>query len=141
MYTLDELKKQNQEISDLCEVLSILMEQTGLHDNPVVCELMNRFKEKVWMHLVFEDNTIYTALASHSDSEVSQIAQEFHNSAKSIKKRFTGFVRNWCHPANDDAQHAQLKHESREIFKQIVDRIQYENEQMFPLVEKYQLHA
>jgi len=138
MYSLDELKKQNQEITDLCEVLSILMEQKGMHDNPVVCELMTRFKEKVWMHLVFEDNTIYTALANHNDASVSEIAKNFHDSAKAIKKRFTAFVSHWCHPAVDDAQHEMLTNECRNIFSQIVDRVKYENEKIFPLVEKHQ---
>ena len=47
MYSLDELKEQNKEISQLCDVLSVLMEQQSLHNNPFVCELMTRFKEKV----------------------------------------------------------------------------------------------
>ncbi len=50
MYSLDELKQQNQDIKDLCNVLSALIENKSLHNNPYVCELMSRFKEKVWVH-------------------------------------------------------------------------------------------
>ncbi|MCG6886662.1 MAG: hypothetical protein LJE74_05585, partial [Proteobacteria bacterium] len=63
MYTLDELKNQNEEIARLCDVLSVLVEHRSMHNNPYVCELMSRFKEKVWMHLVFEDNTFYSELS------------------------------------------------------------------------------
>lgn len=137
MYSLDELRKQNEEISNLCDVLSVLVEQKSLHNNPYVCELMARFKEKVWMHLVFEDNTIYSELSGHSDDAVSDIAQQFHDSARKIKKSFSGYIRHWCKPEVEDSEHEELLNESREIFSLIRDRVQYENEHMFPLVKKY----
>ena len=137
MYSLDELKTQNQEISDLCAVLSVLVEQQDLHNNPYVCELMSRFKEKVWIHLVFEDNTIYSALAHHDNTTVSDVAKDFHDSARQIKKRFSSYVRRWCNPAVGEDEHEQLLQESREIFQMIKDRVQYENEKMFPLVTEH----
>ncbi len=136
MYSLDELKKQNQEISQLCDVLSVLMEQQSLHNNPFVCELMNRFKEKVWVHLVFEDNTIYAALLHTGDEKVSNIAKAFHDSAKEIKHRFSGFVRHWCSMPESGSEHEMLSNESSEIFTLIRNRISYENEKIFPLVEQ-----
>jgi len=137
MYSVDELKAQNQEISDLCAVLSVLVEQPSLHNNPYVCELMSRFKEKVWIHLVFEDNTIYSALARHDNTEVSRIAQEFHDSARQIKKHFSGYIRRWCNPAVGQLEHEALVKESREIFQLIKDRVEYENKKMFPLVTQH----
>ena len=136
MYSLDELKNQNQEISQLCDVLSVLMEQQSLHDNPFVAELMKRFKEKVWVHLVFEDNTIYAALLHTGDEKTSNVAKAFHDSAKEIKHRFSGFVRHWCSMPESNQERENLRKESSEIFGLIKDRISYENEQIFPLVEK-----
>lgn len=136
MYSLEELRKQNRDISELCEVLAVLIEQKSLYSNAVFCELMSRFKEKVWIHLVFEDNTVYAELARDDDPEVRKIAGAFHDSAREIKKRFSGYVRNWCKPVIGDDEHAALVTESREIFSLIRDRIAYENEQMFPLVRE-----
>lgn len=138
MYSLDELKEQNKEISQLCEVLSVLMEQQSLHNNPFVCELMTRFKEKVWVHLVFEDNTIYAALLHTGDEKVSNTAKAFHDSAKEIKHRFSGFVRHRCSLPGSDSEHELLSKESREIFSLIRDRISYEEDKIFPLVEQQQ---
>lgn len=137
MYSLDELKTQNQEIADLCAVLSVLVEQQSLHNNPYVCELMGRFKEKVWIHLVFEDNTIYSALSRHDNTTVSSIAQDFHDSARQIKKRFSSYVRRWCNPTVGEHEHDELVKESREIFQLIMERVKYENEKMFPLVTEH----
>lgn len=135
MYTLDELKQQNQDINDLCDVLSVLIYDKSLHDNPYVCDLMSRFREKVWMHLVFEDNTIYAELIRHNNKSISSIARKFHDSARVIRKRFSGYIRNWCNPAVTDAEHEALLKESQEIFSLIRERIKYENEQIFPILE------
>ncbi|HEB67597.1 MAG TPA: hemerythrin domain-containing protein [Gammaproteobacteria bacterium] len=135
MYTLDELKKQNQEITQLCEVLAVLVEHAHLHNNPVVCELMSRFKEKVWLHLVFEDNTLYQELARHDDEATRRVVQEFHDSARALKKRFSTYLRRWCQPEVSDSEHEDLLRESREIFNLIRNRVQYEDEHIFPLLE------
>ena len=135
MYSVDDLKQQNQDICELCDVLTVLMEQKSLHNNRYVCELMSRFKEKVWMHLVFEDNTLYAELARHRDKAVSETARNFHDNAREIKKRFSSYVRRWCKPAVDDAEHEELVQESREIFRLLKERVEYENQHMFPLLE------
>ena len=138
MYSLEELRLQNQEISQLCDVLTVLMEKSELHNNPFVCELMNRFKEKVWVHLVFEDNTFYASLLHTGKDETTKIAKDFHDSAKVIKHRFSGFVRHWCSLPGTSPEHDSFKNESSEIFTLIRNRITYENEQIFPLVELQQ---
>lgn len=135
MYSIDDLKEQNQEISQLCDVLSILMEQESLHDNPFVLELMKRFKEKVWVHLVFEDNTIYAAMLHSNNEEVSSTAKTFHESAKEIKHHFAGFVRQAKATPNTSSEHQLLSKRSHEIFELIRKRIDYENLKIFPLVE------
>lgn len=134
MYSLDDLKQQNEDIAALCSVLSVLVEHKSLHNNRYVCELMARFKEKVWIHLVFEDNTIYAELARHDDVTIRDTARSFHDSARVIKKRFSSYVKHWCKPAVTEEQHETLITESREILGVIMERIKYENEQMFPLI-------
>jgi len=135
MYSVDDLKKQNEDISELCDVLSVLIEHRSLHNNSYVCELMARFREKVWMHLVFEDNTIYAELTRHNDKSISDTARGFHDSAKEIRRCFSHYVKHWCGPAVDDADHDALLKESGELFRLVKERINYENVHMFPLIE------
>ena len=137
MYSVDELKKQNEDIAALCDVLSVLIEHRSLHNNSYVCELMARFKEKVWMHLVFEDNTIYAELTRHNDQSISDTARGFHDSAKEIRQCFSQYVRHWCRPQVDEADHDTLLKESKELFRLVRERIDYENIHMFPLIEEH----
>ena len=134
MYTLDELKKQNTEITDLINLLSVIIEHDTLRKNPYVCELVSRFNEKVWMHLVFEDNTIYSELAKHHNPDISAIAKEFHRSAREIKKRFSQYVKMWCQASAGKCDAQEFRVETREIFDMLRERIRYETEEMFPLV-------
>jgi hemerythrin-like domain-containing protein len=137
MYTLDELKRQNQEISDLIDVLSVLVEQPNLHRNPFVCDLVSSFNEKVWMHLVFEENTIYSELAKHHNPDISQIARDFHESARQIRKHFTGYVKLWCQTSTDSGSHQAFIEQSAKIFELLRERVKYESEEMFPLIERH----
>ena len=137
MYTLDELFEQNHDIAQLCEVLSVLTANPELHNNSYVIELMNLFRDKVWVHLVFEDKTIYAELVRHSDEEISKIAKEFHQSAIGTRKDFTRFMRDWQHRALEHDR-KPLSLQCKEIFEQILARTRFENEKMFPLVEKHQ---
>jgi len=134
MYTLNELKKQNQEISDLIEVISTLLKNKNLISNPFVCDLVSRFNEKVWMHLVFEDNTIYSELARHDNPDISEIAQRFHDSAKEIRKEFTAYVKLWCKASGADHQQAFCSN-SQAMLKKIKQRVDYESSNIFPLIE------
>jgi hypothetical protein len=134
MYTLEELKQQNEDISQLCDVLSVLMENTSLHDNSYVEELMTRFKEKVWMHLVFEDNTIYVGMLTSDNGTVRDAAKKFHNSAHEIKHLFTKFVKHWRHMDVADDEHEPLCKDCRKVFTMIRERIEFENTQIFPLI-------
>ncbi|MCW8955851.1 MAG: hemerythrin domain-containing protein [Gammaproteobacteria bacterium] len=137
MYTLDELKKQNSEITDLIDVLSALINHQNLRGNPYVCDLVTTFNEKVWMHLVFEDNTIYSELARHHNPDISKIAKNFHESAREIKKDFSNYVKLWCKTSTDQASKDNFSKQSERIFKLISERIRFELEEMFPIVEKH----
>jgi len=137
MYTLKELKKQNQEISELLDVLSVLIEHSSLINNSYVCELTTRLNEKVWMHLVFENNTIYTELSRHHNPDIQKITQDFQQSARDVKKVFSDYVRSWCHTQTNKKEHQAFVEESKNVFTLIRSRIEQEEENIFPLVEKH----
>lgn len=135
MYSLSELKRQNQEISDLIEVLSLLLHQPQIMQNPLVCELVGRFNEKVWMHLVFEDDALYAELAKHHNPKINALAQEFHNSSREIKKQFSQYMKLWCQASGADHYQQAFCEQTPAMLEKIRQRIAFETEHMFPLVE------
>jgi len=135
MYTLSELKKQNQEISDLADVLDVLINKKDLITNPFVCDLVCRFNEKVWMHLVFEDNSLYNELAKHHNPDISNLAENFHTTTKAVRKEFSDYVKLWCKASGADHHQQAFCEQTPEILNKVRQRIKFETEKMFPLVE------
>jgi len=135
MYTLAELKRQNQEISDLVEVLSALLKEKHLMCNPLVCELVSRFNEKVWMHLVFEDDSIYAELCKHHNPDISSLAKQFHDASRAIKKDFSNYMKLWCKVSGTHHDQQAFCDQTAKMLEMIKQRIQFETDNLFPLVE------
>jgi len=136
MYSLEELIAQNNDISELSAALVVLVAEPGLRSNRYVCDLVSRFYDKVWMHLMFEDKSLYLDLLQHSDPEVVSKVQDFHDSARQIKKKFGRHVKQWCHvdQSTSEDEAAQFSTQMQEVIKSIMDRVRVENEEIIPLV-------
>ena len=75
MYTLEELEQQNSDIANLCQVLLVLVREPQLRGNPYVCDLVSRFYDKVWMHLMFEDKSLYAAFKQEMTEVIGAIME------------------------------------------------------------------
>ena len=140
MYTLEELEQQNSDIANLCQVLLVLVREPELRGNPYVCDLVSRFYDKVWMHLMFEDKSLYTDLLDSPEPSVVDRVTAFHDSARVLKKRFGSHIKQWCHIDADEEEHAAFKQEMTEVIGAIMERVAAENETMIPLVRAQQRH-
>jgi hypothetical protein len=79
-------------------------------------------------------------LAKHHNPDISNIAKSFHNSARPIKKDFSSYIKLWCKTSEGKSDREGFCQESERIFKMIQDRVRYEQEEMFPIVEKHYDH-
>ncbi|MEN8214713.1 MAG: hemerythrin domain-containing protein [Pseudomonadota bacterium] len=139
MYTVEELQQQNQDIADLSQVLQVLVENPQVRGNPYACDLLSKFFDKVWMHLVFEDKSLYSDLLLHHDSEVVKIATVFHDSAKALKKRFRKHVKQWCHVEPLKAGETDaFQEEMLSVISDVMRRVKSENDEIIPLVKRLQ---
>ena len=86
---------------------------------------------------MFEENTIYSELARHHNPDISNIAKAFHDSAREIRKIFSHYVKLWCQTSTDAGNHEAFIDQSTKIFDLIRQRVRYESEEMFPLIEKH----
>lgn len=140
MYTLEELEQQNRDIANLCQVLLVLVQEPHLRGNPYLCDLVSRFYDKVWMHLMFEDKTLYNDLLSSPDAVVVERVTAFHDSAKVLKKRFGSHIKQWCHIDADEEEHKAFKEEMTDVIGAVQERVDAENSDIIPLVRVQQHH-
>lgn len=137
MYTVEELQQQNRDIANLCEVLGVIVSNPQLRGNPYACDLLSKFYDKVWMHLVFEDKSLYSDLLLHPDEEVVRVATAFHESAKTLKKSFRQHVKQWCmvEPLKEGESDA-FQDEMLDMIAAVMQRVRAENEEIIPLVKR-----
>lgn len=134
MVNVEELKKENQEINDVISVLSDLIPNPDLRENPVFCELLKRFSDKVNMHLAHEGRAVYSELLTHGDSEGKEVAAKFMNNTSQLKKFLTDYSRHWCHKPANSGDHEDFVGQTKEIFHLVNERINLETNRLFPIL-------
>ncbi len=133
MIPVDELRKENNEIKDLSEVISSLISNPSLHSNVVFCDLLKRFQKKLDEHLMHEARSIYPELLNHDDKKIKQTAKDFVSNTHELERILKKYAKRWC--KNIDAKsHADFENETREIFRLINERIQLEETHLFPVL-------
>lgn len=136
MVNIAEFSSENQELTDLCEVLDILVINADIRGNPVFCELLSRFSDGIRKHLDHEDRAMYAELLSHDDKGINEVASKFINNTHQLRTILSSYVKRWCHAVrggNDESGHEEFLRETREIFRLVKDRIALEKEKLFPL--------
>lgn len=133
MVPVDELRKENDAIKDLSDVLSNLISNQSLRTNTVFCELLGRFRDKLDEHLKHEARSIYPELLNHDDKSIKQVANDFLSNTHELERILSKYVKRWCHCINTD-NHEEFENETMEIFKLINERIQMEETHLFPIL-------
>ena len=136
MIAVDEFRAENREIKDLCDILTLCMDEYSLHGNRVVCELIDRFVERVNAHLTHEDRSIYSDLLNNHSPEAARIAEYFLGNTQELRRIFSAYTRGWCRKPHNEQQRGKHVEESREMFKLVCDRIEFEENRIFPLIER-----
>ncbi len=138
MIKIDDLRAENQQVLDTSEVLEALIDRDELLSNPVFCDLLNKFAERVKIHLSHEDCALHSGLLTHQDKKIRDTASHFLSNTRELKKIFTGYTKQWCKPSPNQAQHEKFVKETRDIFRIIRERIRMENDELFPVLQQFE---
>ncbi len=136
MVNVAEFSRENQELTDLCAVLDVLVVNADMRGNPVFCELLSRFSEKIRAHLDHEDRAMYAELLSHEDKSVNEVANRFINNTHQLRTILSSYIKRWCHVprgGDDMTGHEEFMQETHEIFDLVRHRIDLEKNKLFPV--------
>ncbi len=137
MVTFDLLNEQNHKISELINILDVLIRDRASLDNQVVSEMFFRFVDIVKEHLSLEDTSVYTCLITHRDSDINNTAKLFMSGASEIRRIFDKYVRTWTRKKRlHVADHDKFIKETTEMFDIVLNRVQDESEKLYPLLRK-----
>ena len=132
----DDLHLQNHKLSEMCKVLSLLIEDRTACDTSITCDLFMEFATSFREHLDLEDRSIYARLLAHEDRQVNAEASRSLNASMELKRIFNGYMNKWCRQGLAIKDHPSFIAETREMFHLIQDRILVETEQLYPMMRK-----
>lgn len=133
MIPIKELQAENAEITDLCTVLNTLLADQETINSPIVCELLIRFTKAVNAHLEHEDRSVYSDLLAEHTDEARKLADRFLNNTHELRRLFKGYEKDWCKSGFNGRHKAAFVDESREMFRLVCDRVEFENQKIFPI--------
>ena len=141
MISYDELNTQNDKITELSNVLSVLLKDRSLCDSEVCCTLFYSYVDKVNDHMKLIDSNFYHDLLTSSSSNAVNTANNFMAGSQEIKRVMNNYKKKWCDPKTNGlsigkGQHDKFLMQTDEMFEMILDRIQDEMEKLYPMVRK-----
>lgn len=132
MIPIDEFRQENQEILDLSEALTVMIENADLRGNTVFCELLDRFSKKIEGHLNHESRALYGKLLQQQDSDLSRLASRFMTNTHELTRILSSYNRSWCHTEPTRGSNEEFTRETKAIIHIVNDRIRLESEQLLP---------
>lgn len=135
MISFKELNEQNEKITELSQVLSLLIMDRAICDTDTTCDLFFDYIDKVKAHLDVEERELYRELLTHSDAEIKNTANKFLSGSGEIKRVFKQYVKKWCRNKQLRIKnHDQFIAETNDMFDMVLDRIVNETEHFYPVV-------
>ncbi len=137
MITFEELHQQNHKITELSNVLTQLVCERALCDNPVTSELFFRYIDAVKTHFDLENKHLITELLRQKDKEAVNTANDFLAGSAEIKRVFNKYVRKWCRNKKlRIGSHDQFLAETEDMFRLVLDHLEKETERLYPTVKR-----
>ncbi len=138
MITYDELNLQNHKITELSNVLAILIKDRLICDSDTCCKLFFNYMDKVNEHMHDVEANLYADLLKHSSSEINNTAKNFMSGSQEIKRIMNSYAKKWCnkksHELSIGGQHEKFMRETDEMFEMVLTRIQDEIENLYPAI-------
>jgi len=134
MVSVEELRKENDEIVELCTILSTVVENVELLGNSVYQELLQRFRYKVRDHLAHEDRSVYQDMVANGDQASRRVASQFMGNTHELKRLFAGYDRRWRRGRAPDGDRDAYVDDTKELFRLVCARVKLESEKLFPLL-------
>jgi hemerythrin HHE cation binding domain-containing protein len=96
---------------------------------------LSELAAKVDVHLAMEDGSLYPALMAHNDPRVRDTASRFNNEMSGVRAVFEVYRTKWTESAIR-ADSAGFIEETNRLFAALANRINRENTELYPLLER-----
>jgi hemerythrin-like domain-containing protein len=133
----EAFRKQHGEVLKLVEEMSANMDVGALErDAAAIRRLLSALAAKLTMHLAMEDKVLYPQMLQHPKHEIQKLARAYSKEMGGITDAFTAYLARWPSPETIQHAAAEFVRETNAIFKALRKRIEKEDSELYPLVDK-----
>ena len=140
MVSYENLNKQNHKITELSNILSVLIQDRLLCDSETCSQLFYDYMSHVQNHMREVDSNMYLDLLKHPSSDINNVANNFMSGSQEIKRIMNRYEKRWCNRKrnglNIGAKHTIFLDETSDMFDMVLGRIQGEMEHLYPTLRK-----
>jgi len=140
MISYQELNAQTDKITELSNVLSVLLKDRSICDSETCCKIFYNYMDHVNKHMQFVESSLYPNLLSNSTPEAKNTASNFLGSSQGIKLLMSSYKKKWCNTKQGALsignKHDQFIADTDDMFATILTRLQDETENLYPIVRK-----
>jgi hypothetical protein len=138
MGSLDHLRQQHRDLLVLAEeIVPLLQPERLANDFTAVRLKLSAFAHKLGVHIVLEDRFLHARLVRHSDSTIVAKAIGHQQAVHSLRDRVDRYTHKWITSGRPgDEAPAEFIDETRSIFDEMSKRLEREEGELYPLVDR-----
>ncbi|MBF0315426.1 MAG: hemerythrin domain-containing protein [Oligoflexia bacterium] len=134
----DRFREQHEEMVKVVGQISALstnadkVKQNANNVRALLSQLMGSLKS----HLAMEDNVLYPDLLKNSDEKVRNLATRYSSEMGGMKAAVEKYNSKWITAKNIEDNAAIFLSETKDLFNVLGKRIDRENSELYPLLDK-----
>ncbi|NLY90875.1 MAG: hemerythrin domain-containing protein [Firmicutes bacterium] len=137
LIVLKNFKRQHREIRDLIGTLTPLLDHEPLTRDPAkVRYILSTLAGKLMIHFAMEDHFLYPALKEKNDQRLQSLGDKFFAKTGDLMIVFQNYSQKWINPVLIRENPDSFIQESKDIFLLLLHRIEEEDQELYPILEK-----
>ena len=133
----DRFRQQHKELLEMAKKIDeLLVPEQLANDATEVRSCLADLVGKLKMHLAAEDHSLYPSLLKQENEEIRVIARQFIEEIGNIGTVLAGYLEKWPSQLPIQDNPMDFIKETRCIFSALADRIEKEDNKLFPLLDK-----
>ncbi len=131
--------EQNHTITEISNVFLYLIRERSMCDTDCARQLFFEYVSKVRQHMEMVDAQFCARLIKSQDRHMAVTADRFLSGSMEIKRIFASYIKDWCDERCRElkiADHETFVKDTNQVFGLVLDRIQRETENLYPLIRK-----
>lgn len=131
--------EQIHKITEISNVFLYLIRERDMCDTDCARQLFFEYVGKVRQHMEMVDAQFCGRLIQSQDRVMVNTADRFLSGSMEIKRIFAAYLKDWCDERKRElkiADHAAFVKDTNQMFGLVLDRIQRETENLYPLIRR-----